>query len=396
MALRLARLLSQVRGFQYHLPAGKTGAGKPIVILLHGLGGDCRDWRSPLQDRNWPYDHRKGPPEVDLGFHSAPPIAKLPGIETKLFLSPRMAGNSRGHDGSDDRSWWHALIHEGYTVFTYTQSGALMVPFSDGPVAEFKEFMRTLQEDVLSDPSLRSRQVVLLGHSRGGLIARALLGDREVKADHTVGHFPRVTGLITLSSPHQGSQMALLDDKIIGFLDTIQKVVPALPNDVGSHVINALKIKVDNYVGAHGDEIEPGSPLFRSLVAQEPIKEGVRVVSVGGTSPRLLRLYFWTFTADSAVPKKSPSGKTQFRWRARPREARGVSPIPDGLPLKLLGLDLDEVIPGRGDGLTADKRCRFPDSFRAAEHMSVALSHAEELWDQALQTAIIQRLETFC
>lgn len=396
MAVQMSRLESSVRGFRYSLPKEGDTGDKPVVILLHGLGGDSRDWTDPFQERNWPYDHRSDPSAVELGEHKAPPIAKLPGIDTKLFLSPRLASNSRGRDGSDARSWWHALVEAGYPVFTYSQSGALMVPFSGGPVAEFRTFMQVLQEDVLSDQTLGSRQVVLLGHSRGGLVARAFLGDRQVKADGAPRRFPCVTGLITLSSPHQGSHMALLDDKIIGFLNKIEKAVPTLPGDLGGRVIDTLKSRIDDYVGPHGDEIEPGSSLFRSLEGQEPIHQGLRVISVGGTSPRLLRIYIWTFTTDSLVPRRSPSGKLRFHWQARAREAKAVSPIPDGLPLKLLGMDdLDEILPGRGDGLTADKRCRFPESFRPEGHISVPLSHAEMLWDQGLQQSVIRRLETF-
>ncbi len=394
MAPNLDNLKRLVGDLHWNLPAGPAQAHKAVVILLHGLGGDRKDWMDPFQDRNWPYDHQRDPEERDMGAHSSPPIAKLPGIETRYFLSPRLTSNSRGADGSDDRSWWHALVSAGFPVITYSQVPKLMLPFSQGPVAQFKHFMEVLRRDVLSDPAYKSRPVVILGHSRGGLIGRAYLGDPEVKAD-TAGRFPAVKGLITLSSPHQGSHMALLDDKIIGFLTRIEKVVPTLPNDVGHEVINTLKKKIDDYVGAYGDEIEPGSPLFRALEAQEPIREGVRCISVGGTSPRFFRLYLWTFTADSMVPKKSAEGKTEFRWRAKPVEAKGASPFPDGLPLKLLGMDLDEVMPGRGDGLTADKRCRFPPSFHAEEHLSFPLSHAEELWNSGLQQAILQRLNTF-
>jgi hypothetical protein len=384
--------LEQMRGFHRNI-AGLARGQKPVVVLLHGLGGDCNDWINPFQDRNWPYDHRHDPQERDLGTHSGPPVLKLPGIQTQYFLSPRLASNTSGADGSDDRSWWHALVNAGFPLFTYSQVGELMVPFAKGPIAEFKRFMETLQRDVLQDPQFASRPVVILGHSRGGLIGRAFLGDPEVKADR-IGRFPQVQGLITLSSPHHGSNMALMDDKIIDFLVKIQKVVPTLPNDVGNQVINTLKKKVDNYVGAYGDEIEPGSPLYRGLEAQEPIRGGVRCMSVGGTSPRMLRLYLWTFTGDSMLPRKSAAGKMEFHWKARAIEAKGASPIPDGLPLKLLGMDLDEIMPGRGDGLTADKRCRFPASFGAVEHLSVNLSHAEELWDAGLQQEIIKRLHT--
>ena len=394
MAVDFSQLEAQVRGFHRNVPAGAAHARKPVVILLHGLGGDRNDWMDPFQERNWPYNHHQPPERVDMGIHTKPPLLKLPGLETRYFLSPRMAGNSRGVDGSDDRSWWDVLVRAGFPVFTYSQVGALMVPLSRGPVAEFKELMETLQRDVLGDAAYRERQVVILGHSRGGLIARAFLGDPEVKADQS-GRFPRVSGLITLSSPHMGSHMALLDDKIIDLLSMIQKAVPTLPNDVGNEVINTLKKKVDDYVGAHGDEIEPGSPLFQALKIQEPIRSGVRCISVGGTSPRLLRVYLWAFSGESMKPRLSADGKIQFHWQAKPIEAKGASPFPDGLPLGILGIDLDEIMPGRGDGLTADKRCRFPPSFGAEEHISVPLSHAEELWDPELQKAIIQRLDTF-
>src|SRR5512136_2172979 len=105
MATNFARLQTQVRELHQNVATAKPA--KPVVVLLHGLGGDRDDWMNPLQDRNWPYDHQRSPQEVDLGVHSTPPIAKLPGLDTKYFLSPRLASNALGKDGSDERSWWN-------------------------------------------------------------------------------------------------------------------------------------------------------------------------------------------------------------------------------------------------------------------------------------------------
>ena len=390
MSERFANLQAEVRGFRQHIPSDAAHAQKPLIILLHGMGGDRNDWINPFQDRNWPYDHHRDPDRVDLGVHSRPPIATLPGVERRRFLSPRVQSNSRGADGSDDRSWWHALVEAGFPLLTYSQHSGLMVPFGEGPVAEFTRFMETLQRDLLSQPDWQQRQVVIVGHSRGGLIARAYLGQDEVRVGQGT-RFPRVDGLITISSPHQGSHMALLDDRVIAFLDRLGRFLPFLPGDV----IEGLKEKIDAYVGDHGDEIEPDSPLFRAMEAQEPIPGDIRYITVGGTSPRFLRVYVWLFTVGSNLPKRSASGKIEFHWQARAREVKGASPFPEGLPLRLLRLRLDEIMADRGDGLTADGRCRLPPSFNTEEHFSVPLSHAEELWSPDLQVQIIERLHKF-
>jgi pimeloyl-ACP methyl ester carboxylesterase len=394
MAGEFSGLEKQVRGLRHWLPTGSHNPRKPVVILLHGLGGDRNDWINPFQERNWPYDHQRVPAAVDLGVHSWPPVGRLPGLEARYHLSPRLVANSRGIDGSDDRSWWHALAEAGFPIFTYSQVGSLMLPLEGGPVAEFTRFMHTLQQDVLNDSAHKLRSVVIVGHSRGGLVGRAFLGSPHFKAARSV-LLPRVHGLITLSSPHQGSHMALMDDKIISFLDKVEKVVPKLPNDVGKEAIRALKQKVDDYVGPHGDEIEPNSPLFRALEAQEPIQPGVRCISVGGASPRLLRIYLWRFTVGSMVPRGASRWKLDFHWRAKAVEAKAVSPVFEGLPLKVLGMDVDEIVAGLGDGLTAEKRCRFPASFDAEEHLVAQLSHGEMLWDAGLQAEVVKRLETF-
>jgi hypothetical protein len=278
-------------------------------------------------------------------------------------------------------------------VLTYSQVPGVLLPFSQGPVAEFRACMKTLQLDLLDDPAFATRPVVIVGHSRGGLIGRAYLGDPEVKTNASAD-LPHVVGLITLSSPHAGSQMALLDDRIVAHIEAAQHILPALPHGIGDHILDLLKAKVAAYAGPDVDEVKPGSDLYRSLEAQEPIQPGMRCISVGGTSPRFLRVYRWTVDLDRLL-RVSETGKIEFHWQAKAVEAKIVSPILDGKWLKAVGVKLDEMTRGRGDGLTADASCRFPASFHEEEHLSFPLNHGEELWTRELQQAIIQRLGTF-
>jgi pimeloyl-ACP methyl ester carboxylesterase len=390
---RFSRLAAQVHSLRRYVPAGVGGTTQPLVVLLHGLGGDRDDWLNPFQDRNWPFDSRHNPPARPLGAHASLPTAALLGLSPADFISPRLTANSSGVDGSDDRGWWHALAQAEFPVLTYSQVSGVLLPFGQGPVAEFRAFMETLQLDMRDDAAFATRPVVIVGHSRGGLIGRAYLGDPEVKANAAV-RFPHVTGLITLSSPHAGSQMALLDDRIIGHIETVQHVLPALPHDIGDHILNSLKAKVASYGSPEVDEIRPGSDLYSALATQEPIQPGIRCISVGGTSPRFLRVYRWMVDLDRLL-RVSKTGKIEFHWQAKAVEAKIVSPILDGKWLKAVGVKLDEMTRGRGDGLTADASCRFPASFHEEEHLSFPMNHGEELWAAELQQAIIQRLGTF-
>ena len=129
MAQIYAQLKSQVREFNWNLSTRAGDDRKPVVILVHGLGGDRNDWMDPFQERNWPYDHQHSHEERDMGVHSKPPVAQLPGLPIDLFFSPRLKSNTKGVDGSDDRSWWNALVKAGFPVVTYSQVGDLMVPF---------------------------------------------------------------------------------------------------------------------------------------------------------------------------------------------------------------------------------------------------------------------------
>jgi hypothetical protein len=133
MAPKYSSLQAYLRNFRWCLPPDVVHAHKPVVILLHGLGGNADDWTSPFQERNWPYDHEHKPGARDFGMHSRPPVLKVPSLRTRDYLSPRLESNQHGVSGSDERSWWHALSVAGFPLLTYSQVVALMVPFDRWP-----------------------------------------------------------------------------------------------------------------------------------------------------------------------------------------------------------------------------------------------------------------------
>jgi hypothetical protein len=178
----------------------------------------------------------------------------------------------------------------------------------------------------------------------------------------------------------------------VHLLEQVLSAALNLPLEIRRQILSSFQARVDAYTGPQVHEIRPGSRLYQALEAQEPIRAGVKCLSVGGTSPRFLRIYLWRPDYE-AVGGRKGAHPFLLRFFARPVDIKGISPLFDRFWLKVLGPKPDELVPGRGDGLTADQNCRFPAPFGAVEHLSFPLNHGEELWDPALQQAIIDKLD---
>jgi triacylglycerol esterase/lipase EstA (alpha/beta hydrolase family) len=65
-------------------------------------------------------------------------------------------------------------------------------------------------KNALAYLALETKQpIVLVGHSRGGLLIRLLLSDlQEKKTNEDKALLARVKGAITLNTPHSGSKLA--------------------------------------------------------------------------------------------------------------------------------------------------------------------------------------------
>lgn len=155
----------------------------PVVILLHGTGGMAYDMANPAVHPGHNHDHTAAiPPINDLGWHSAPRVG-VAGLELDPFKPVT--------------GWRPALATEGFGTVGYDQvdnTGLL-----ENPVRELTAVVAGVLARIPEH-----RPIAFACHSRGGLLARKYLVD---KASDTLMR-RRLVAVVTLHSPHQGSELA--------------------------------------------------------------------------------------------------------------------------------------------------------------------------------------------
>lgn len=317
---------------------------KPIVILLHGHGGTHFDMSDPATlgvnyDNTSPF-----PPDRDVGWRDYPGI----GVWKFDFLTKDVTG------------WRPVLWHAGFPTATYDQVN------NAGPlqpaVEELADVVRRLNAE------MPGPKIVFLTHSRGGLLVRKFIKDNFNSPD-LVG---RISHVITLHGPHQGSDLANVVIDLKNAIDAVTMAIPALAGP--------LAWLIDKVTNNGYQELRVGGPFITSLQIDEMALPAAEYHTFGGTSVELTRILAWVYTLGSAIPQ----------WHLPPFfhtitmiEVPGVSPVLNSLPPLT-----DEIIEGAGDMLVADARSRLP--FAVA--MSNQLNHAEALWDANLQNQVLQIL----
>lgn len=283
------------------ISAGREGL--PACILVHGLGMNKLIWTDPPQTK----------------------------ILGGLFPLGILLGGS-----SETRTLYHDLKELGYTVITWSQSR---------PVGPIDEAVRELAGVVEIARGVQCPGIVLIGHSRGGLIARKWLAQNQPSG---------VKALITISSPHHGTTMARWAVYLSPLASFIEGFVPE--NSKGT-LASAVK-KTMGFLQSRGvRELLPGSELLNSLKNQHP--RGVYCLSAGGTNPSMLDV------------------KGVFSFPGTLKKL-----VPGGLP--------PELTEGEGDGLVSAESSVLPFG---DEHLSFHLSHVGILVDHEARKAVLERLE---
>jgi pimeloyl-ACP methyl ester carboxylesterase len=275
----------------------------PLVVFIHGLGMDHTMWTDPGQARI-------------LGGKY--PLSILIGA-------------------GEHRSCFHDLRERGHSLLTWSQ---------ERPAGTVMAAVDELASLVGEYSSHAKAGTVLIGHSRGGVIARRYVQE----------HPEIVRAVITISAPHQGSNMATW----VSFLEPMSKAVKVFLDARHHGAARSALHRIVNFLCSDGvKEMLPESSFMKGLSTDRP--EDVVCLSMGGTDPSFIRF------ADKTVPKML------------------LSAVPEALLP-------DEMREGLGDGLVAAARSVYPNG---DGHTDFHAHHAAILYHEEARTHITRMLKSF-
>lgn len=316
----------------------KGNLDKAAFIFIHGLGMDKRIWESPDAAR-----------VLGGRFPISLLLCREPHVDVKargLFI-PRPSENLT--------TLFHDLREQGYTVVTWSQKRPAAE--TDIAVSEFKKVLNAVE------PYCKSG-IVLIGHSRGGLIARKYLacGDKRVKA------------LVTLATPHQGSSMARWAE----YLSPLSSFISPMLSDAEKGTLTYTAKKILDFLASKAvKELLPDSLFFKNL--DERRLDRTYYISAGGKDPDLICVY------------RNKAGKVHKCGQEMPTHTyTRVISIPGALesiiPARLFP---DEMRKGRGDGLVSAESSKL---LYGDEHYDFDVNHAEILFDKKIRTKVMASL----
>ena len=274
---------------------------KPAVVLIHGLGMDKHIWINPLMSRI-------------LG-------GLLP---LQIILGKR----------TDVKTVYQDLKHDDYSVITWSQKR---------PMASIDTVVEELKEIIKIAKGLTKDGLVIIGHSRGGLVARRYLLEGD----------PSIRVLITISTPHKGTILSRYAMYLSPFAERIEPLFSKTKGKFSSAVRRSL-----NFLKSEAlKELLPDSPFFKTL--KDKPRKGVYYRSMGGTYPTLFTM-------------------------------AGIR-IPDSL-CKVIpeGLCPPELKIGEGDGMVSAASSVLS---WADKHFNFELNHADILFDKMVRNKILHEVE---
>lgn len=344
-----------------------NGTG-PVVVLVHGLAVSEKIWTEPENEtlfaglipfRRLVADVDRPPQSVDKGVHDRPPLAPIAGM---AFSPSRWDGDEK------PSGLWQALLEAGYATVTWSQrepKGLIALA-----VEELAHVMDLLEQ------RFSGRRIVLVGHSRGGLVIRRYL-------DSCPEGRAKIAGVIGLGVPHRGSRLASAGIILSPVLAFVRGVAALGENN------RSLSTRMEDFVSRLNRslqsegflELVPDSPFITGL--RDEKYPGMRHVSVIGTLARYTRVYLLKYDEESYV-----RGADGFRYRLVPRE---LFTIPDTFVEKIPStLVPRELVEGEGDGQVSVESARLQ---WADEEYRFPVNHAEMVVDQRVHRVVLDELK---
>jgi len=324
-------------------------ADKPAVVFIHGLGMDKGIWESPDTSRIL---GGKFPIHLLVSTRPEPEIRKTYAhrrITKRLFF---------GEPPHHLTTLFHDFRERGYTLIAWSQRR---------PAAGITVAVSELREVVNTHRKYCGSGLILIGHSRGGLVARNYL-QYEAKG---------IRAIITLATPHKGSKMALLVKNVRPLVTLIDHLIP--DSEKGTLTYAAKRV-LDFLKSTAARELLPDSPFFRSC-DKGPLR-GIYCLSFGGRNPALFSVY-------REIVERTHVGDEE-RWMVR---AQKVFSIPEAfekfIPERLFP---DEMKEGKGDGFVSVESSRIP---WADEHHTLDVSHAGILFAEKVRHKVIDAVRRF-
>lgn len=314
----------------------------PVAVFIHGLGMDHRIWAAPEESRI-------------LGgrFPVSLLLCREPGPGADVSKGGRL---TLGVPPSALKTLFHDMSSRGFPVIAWSQQR---------PAAGISVAVEELREVIGGHERLCRSGVILVGHSRGGLIARMLLAGGE----------SRVRALVTLSTPHCGSRMAQWAEFLSPAAALLAGLLPeARPGTVMSAVSRVARFLSGRAVA----ELLPGSAFFRSL--DDRRTPGVYYLSVGGSDPTLFSVYRSGRGGGKAFSRRDPALN-------RPQKVFSVPAVFEQVfPGRIFP---EEMKTGLGDGLVSLASSRLPG---ADEHLEFPVNHAGILFEEAVRIKVLDWL----
>ncbi len=275
---------------------------RPLTIYIHGMGMNVKAWSEPSEARIL---GGKYPLSILLGGQGE--------LETTFVDLKRL----------------------GFHVLSWTQSR---------PVGPIQIAVNELKEFIKKYHKYSANGIILIGHSRGGLIARKYLLESTMP----------LKGLITLATPHHGTSTA----KWAVYLSPITSMLYNLSKGFSKKEVDSALQKVLGFFCSSGlKELLPDSEFLSNL--KDKKREGTVYISIGGTNPDLLR------AVSISLPKL-------------------VSKV---IPEKILPEEMREDY---GDGLVSAASSMLP---YADEHMNFPVNHASILIDGEVREYILKKIK---